>query len=232
MQELDYNPSKKDLTDAKIHHLLAEELKPYKRVCIYAIFCHEYDCGSRRVCLFLALQQQAHINIHSCPIIQTSTTPPPPDIHTIQKPMILRIYCITIIILYIECNYLYIPLQIRLINPPPPRKLRAFRSVPCVFANVRYARRTHVAVACEQSKNRLTQTRDIIITMIFVMWVWVCVCFCIRVRSCCSDIHKYGMDVHMQIQYFCNLYVILSMINVSLWVWVCFMNSRGPTIDV
>lgn len=32
MQELDYNPSKKDLTDAKIHHLLAEELKPYKRV--------------------------------------------------------------------------------------------------------------------------------------------------------------------------------------------------------
>lgn len=34
MQELDYNPSKKDLTDAKIHHLLAEELKPYKRVSI------------------------------------------------------------------------------------------------------------------------------------------------------------------------------------------------------
>lgn len=32
MQELDYNPSKKDLTDARIHHLLAEELKPYKRV--------------------------------------------------------------------------------------------------------------------------------------------------------------------------------------------------------
>lgn len=32
MQELDYNPSKKDLTDAKIHHLLAEELKPYRRV--------------------------------------------------------------------------------------------------------------------------------------------------------------------------------------------------------
>ncbi|KAG4073521.1 hypothetical protein HA402_000745 [Bradysia odoriphaga] len=31
MQELDYNPSKKDLTDAKIHHLLAEELKPYRR---------------------------------------------------------------------------------------------------------------------------------------------------------------------------------------------------------
>ncbi|XP_031777395.1 sodium/hydrogen exchanger 5-like isoform X2 [Nasonia vitripennis] len=31
-QELEYNPSKKDLTDAKIHHLLAEELcKPYKR---------------------------------------------------------------------------------------------------------------------------------------------------------------------------------------------------------
>lgn len=34
MQELDYNPSKKDLTDAKIHHLLAEELKPYKRVSV------------------------------------------------------------------------------------------------------------------------------------------------------------------------------------------------------
>ncbi|XP_050321056.1 sodium/hydrogen exchanger 3 isoform X15 [Bactrocera neohumeralis] len=31
MHELDYNPSKKDLTDAKIHHLLAEELKPYRR---------------------------------------------------------------------------------------------------------------------------------------------------------------------------------------------------------
>ncbi|XP_014207662.1 sodium/hydrogen exchanger 5-like [Copidosoma floridanum] len=31
-QELEYNPSKKDLTDAKIHHLIAEELcKPYKR---------------------------------------------------------------------------------------------------------------------------------------------------------------------------------------------------------
>nr|CAH7763127.1 unnamed protein product [Callosobruchus chinensis] len=33
MQELEYNPSRKDLTDAKIHHLLAEELvKPYRRV--------------------------------------------------------------------------------------------------------------------------------------------------------------------------------------------------------
>ncbi|XP_066250876.1 Na(+)/H(+) exchanger protein 2 isoform X6 [Euwallacea similis] len=32
MQELEYNPSKKDLTDAKIHHLLAEELvKPCRR---------------------------------------------------------------------------------------------------------------------------------------------------------------------------------------------------------
>ncbi|XP_078038317.1 na[+]/H[+] hydrogen exchanger 2 isoform X3 [Augochlora pura] len=31
-QEVEYNPSKKDLTDARIHHLLAEELcKPYKR---------------------------------------------------------------------------------------------------------------------------------------------------------------------------------------------------------
>lgn len=35
MQELEYNPSKKDLTDARIHHLLAEELcKPYRRVSI------------------------------------------------------------------------------------------------------------------------------------------------------------------------------------------------------
>lgn len=34
MAELDYNPSKRDLTDARIHHLLAEELKPYRRVCI------------------------------------------------------------------------------------------------------------------------------------------------------------------------------------------------------
>lgn len=38
MQELDYNPSKKDLTDAKIHHLLAEELKPYRRVSILYSF--------------------------------------------------------------------------------------------------------------------------------------------------------------------------------------------------
>lgn len=36
MQELEYNPSKKDLTDAKIHHLLAEELvKPSRRVSIF-----------------------------------------------------------------------------------------------------------------------------------------------------------------------------------------------------
>ncbi|XP_037811908.1 sodium/hydrogen exchanger 3 isoform X3 [Lucilia sericata] len=34
MHELDYNPSKKDLTDARIHHLLAEELKPYRRASI------------------------------------------------------------------------------------------------------------------------------------------------------------------------------------------------------
>ena len=38
MQELEYNPSKKDLTDAKIHHLLAEELcKPFRRVCLLLI---------------------------------------------------------------------------------------------------------------------------------------------------------------------------------------------------
>lgn len=39
MQELEYNPSKKDLTDARIHHLLAEELcKPYRRVRIFSAF--------------------------------------------------------------------------------------------------------------------------------------------------------------------------------------------------
>lgn len=32
MQELDYNPSKKDLTDAKIHHLLTNELTTNRRV--------------------------------------------------------------------------------------------------------------------------------------------------------------------------------------------------------
>lgn len=36
MQELDYNPSRKDLTDARIHHLLAEELKPYRRVSLFS----------------------------------------------------------------------------------------------------------------------------------------------------------------------------------------------------
>lgn len=40
MQELDYNPSKKDLTDARIHHLLAEELKPYKRVSVLLMPYH------------------------------------------------------------------------------------------------------------------------------------------------------------------------------------------------
>lgn len=45
MQELDYNPSKKDLTDAKIHHLLAEELKPYKRVsAAHSFLFHFYIC--------------------------------------------------------------------------------------------------------------------------------------------------------------------------------------------
>lgn len=47
MHELDYNPSKKDLTDAKIHHLLAEELKPYRRVCnkdlLYIMFQYCYN---------------------------------------------------------------------------------------------------------------------------------------------------------------------------------------------
>lgn len=35
IQELHYNPSKKDLTDARIHHLLAEELKPYKQASLF-----------------------------------------------------------------------------------------------------------------------------------------------------------------------------------------------------
>lgn len=45
MQELEYNPSKKDLTDAKIHHLLAEELvKPYRRVRLFFIFsCSKFE---------------------------------------------------------------------------------------------------------------------------------------------------------------------------------------------
>jgi solute carrier family 9 (sodium/hydrogen exchanger), member 3 len=32
MQEFEYNPSKKDLTDAKIHHMLSEELCKPRRV--------------------------------------------------------------------------------------------------------------------------------------------------------------------------------------------------------
>lgn len=47
MQELDYNPSKKDLTDAKIHHLLAEELKPYKRVSITFYLTLEFLCSTK-----------------------------------------------------------------------------------------------------------------------------------------------------------------------------------------
>lgn len=47
MQELDYNPTKKDLTDAKIHHLLAEELKPYKRVSVVHVFtCSVVDSNN------------------------------------------------------------------------------------------------------------------------------------------------------------------------------------------
>ncbi|XP_038107152.1 sodium/hydrogen exchanger 3 isoform X5 [Culex quinquefasciatus] len=44
MQELDYNPSKKDLTDAKIHHLLSVELKPYRRAST-----HMHDNKHRRL---------------------------------------------------------------------------------------------------------------------------------------------------------------------------------------
>jgi hypothetical protein len=47
MQELEYNPSKKDMTDAKIHHLLAEELcKPYRRV--REIFLHLFKFVDRK----------------------------------------------------------------------------------------------------------------------------------------------------------------------------------------
>jgi len=47
MQELEYNPSKKDLTDARIHHLLAEELcKPYRRVRV--IFLHFFNFLDRK----------------------------------------------------------------------------------------------------------------------------------------------------------------------------------------
>ncbi|XP_041779784.1 sodium/hydrogen exchanger 3 isoform X8 [Anopheles merus] len=47
MQELDYNPSKKDLTDAKIHHLLSEELKPYRRASLHTQVKHRRLSYSR-----------------------------------------------------------------------------------------------------------------------------------------------------------------------------------------
>ncbi|XP_055590165.1 uncharacterized protein LOC129742307 [Uranotaenia lowii] len=47
MQELDYNPSKKDLTDAKIHHLLSVELKPYRRQA--STHMHENNNKNRRL---------------------------------------------------------------------------------------------------------------------------------------------------------------------------------------
>ncbi len=34
--ELAYSPSARDLSDAKVHHMLSEELwKPYRRVCFF-----------------------------------------------------------------------------------------------------------------------------------------------------------------------------------------------------
>lgn len=48
MQELDYNPSRKDLTDARIHHLLAEELKPYRRVSWHLGLFMNSECFSLR----------------------------------------------------------------------------------------------------------------------------------------------------------------------------------------
>lgn len=46
MQELEYNPSRKDMTEARIHHLLAEELcKPYKRVGrVRSLIKELFDC--------------------------------------------------------------------------------------------------------------------------------------------------------------------------------------------
>jgi len=44
MQELEYNPSKKDMTDSKIHHLLAEELcKPYRRVRVIFLYLFNFQ---------------------------------------------------------------------------------------------------------------------------------------------------------------------------------------------
>ncbi|KAG7200405.1 hypothetical protein KM043_017860 [Ampulex compressa] len=60
LQELEYNPSKKDLTDARIHHLLAEELcKPYKRM-----FQHRRLSYSRHAVNDRDLSTQVNYKMH------------------------------------------------------------------------------------------------------------------------------------------------------------------------
>ncbi|XP_063535124.1 sodium/hydrogen exchanger 3 isoform X5 [Cydia strobilella] len=62
MQELEYNPSKKDLTDARIHHLLAEELcKPYRRVCHRRLSYSRHAVNDRD--LGTQVNYKTHMNI-------------------------------------------------------------------------------------------------------------------------------------------------------------------------
>ncbi|XP_073947000.1 na[+]/H[+] hydrogen exchanger 2 isoform X6 [Choristoneura fumiferana] len=62
MQELEYNPSKKDLTDARIHHLLAEELcKPYRRVCHRRLSYSRHAVNDRD--LGTQVNYRTHMNI-------------------------------------------------------------------------------------------------------------------------------------------------------------------------
>ncbi|XP_057328287.1 sodium/hydrogen exchanger 3 isoform X2 [Microplitis mediator] len=62
LQELEYYPSKKDLTDAKIHHLLAEELcKPYKRT---YVFQHRRLSYSRHAVNDRDLSTQVNYKMH------------------------------------------------------------------------------------------------------------------------------------------------------------------------
>lgn len=68
MAELDYNPSKRDLTDARIHHLLAEELKPYRRVCI-VLRATLSNCS----CIITILIWISILHI-AVPVITTTTT--------------------------------------------------------------------------------------------------------------------------------------------------------------
>ncbi|XP_041986533.1 sodium/hydrogen exchanger 3 isoform X4 [Aricia agestis] len=63
MQELEYNPCKKDLTDARIHHLLAEELcKPYRRVCDHRRLSYSRHAVNDRD-LGIQVNYKTHMNI-------------------------------------------------------------------------------------------------------------------------------------------------------------------------